>query len=92
MSKALQNIRVIDFTQGMWGSLGSAFLGDFGAEVIKLETLEGDPYRKPELIESLPKADWNYHFEYCNRNKKSIAVDLERDEGVEMVRRLVGSQ
>ena len=58
-------------------------LGDLGAEVIKVEPLEGDNTRR------LEGAGTGF-FPVFNRNKKSLAVDLKPPEGKELVRRLIG--
>ncbi|MDP6420356.1 MAG: CoA transferase [SAR202 cluster bacterium] len=69
MTEALQGITVLDFTQGMAGSIATMVLSDFGAEVIKIESPRGDPFRAfpPSLV-------WN-------RGKKSVVVDLQSSEG-----------
>jgi len=66
-------------------------LGDLGAEVIKIEErVGGDPGRGMLRLQGLDLKDRpNFYFEANNRNKKSIAVDLKKPEGVEIVRRLV---
>jgi crotonobetainyl-CoA:carnitine CoA-transferase CaiB-like acyl-CoA transferase len=65
-------------------------LADLGAEVIKIEErVGGDPGRGMLRLQGLDLKDRpNFYFEANNRNKKSIAVDLKKPEGVEIVRRL----
>ena len=67
MAQLLEGIRVLDFTQGMAGSVATMVLSDFGAEVIKIEPPGGDPYRahQSSLL-------WN-------RGKKSVILDLGSD-------------
>lgn len=86
---ALDGIRVIDLTRGMAGPYGTMLLADLGAEVIKVEPLEGDLIRGsgPYAADDRLRAYGGY-FQSINRNKKSIAVDLKAAEGVALVRRL----
>lgn len=84
MPLPLEGVRVLDLTNVMAGPYCSMVLGDLGAEVIKLESLEGDSTRNFE-----PKVnDESYCFAVLNRNKKSIAVDLKAPEGRDIVLKL----
>jgi crotonobetainyl-CoA:carnitine CoA-transferase CaiB-like acyl-CoA transferase len=84
MPLPLEGVRVLDLTNVMAGPYCSMVLGDLGAEVIKLESLEGDSTRNFE-----PKVhDESYCFAVLNRNKKSIAVDLKSPAGKEIVLKL----
>ena len=90
MAKALEGIRVIDMTVWFQGPVAAQYLGDFGAEVIKLERPQGgDQARGVRSIKSLEIGDWNQYFLVINRNKKSMAVDLKKPGGKEIVYRLV---
>lgn len=81
MPLPLEGVRVLDLTNVMAGPYCSMVLGDLGAEVIKLESLEGDSTRNFE-----PKVhDESYCFAVLNRNKKSIAVDLKAAAGRQIV-------
>ena len=76
MPAILSGLRVIDFTQGMAGSLATMLLADNGADVVKVEPPGGDPYRKlPAWI-------------MWNRGKRSVVLDLSLDEGRESARAL----
>ena len=68
-SQPLSGIRVIDLTSVMFGPYATQYLGDFGAEVIKVESPDGDVVRKvgPSSHSGMGAA-----FLGCNRNKKSI--------------------
>ena len=84
MPLPLEGVRVLDLTNVMAGPYCTMVLGDLGAEVIKLESLEGDSTRTFE-----PKVnDESYCFAVLNRNKKSIAVDLKSPRGKDIVLRL----
>lgn len=84
--KALENIKVLDFSQGAAGPYASMILGDFGADVIKIESPEGDWARTlgPPFIEGESAA-----FLSLNRNKRSIVLDLKKKESIEMVKNMI---
>ena len=77
-------IRVIEFTHMVMGPTCGMVLGDLGAEIIKVEPIEGDKTR--DL-----KGSGAGFFSMFNRNKKSIAVDLKSKEGQELVEKLIAS-
>jgi formyl-CoA transferase len=82
----LTGIRVLDLTRVLAGPYCTMFLGDLGAEVVKVEQPGvgddtrgwGPPFTGGESA----------YFLCINRNKKSITVDLKRKEGIDLVRRL----
>jgi crotonobetainyl-CoA:carnitine CoA-transferase CaiB-like acyl-CoA transferase len=87
---ALEGIRVIDLTVWFQGPVAAQQLADFGAEVIKVERPQGgDQGRGVRSIKALPVGDWNQYFLVINRNKKSIALDLKKPAGREVMYRLV---
>ncbi|MEW5864775.1 MAG: CoA transferase [Pseudomonadota bacterium] len=81
-SLPLQGIRVVEFAHMVMGPSCGLVLADLGAEVIKVEPLEGDNTRRLEAAGA-------GFFPIFNRNKKSLAVDLKRAEGREVVLRLL---
>ena len=83
-SLPLAGIRVVEFTHMVMGPTCGMVLADLGAEVIKVEPLAGDNTRR--LLGSGAG-----FFPLFNRNKKSIAVDLQRPEGRELVLKLIGT-
>jgi CoA:oxalate CoA-transferase len=86
MKKVLQGIKVLDFTQALTGAYCSMYLGDFGADVIKVESgTSGD--RSREWGPSVN--DESVYFATYNRNKRSIALDLESPEGKQIIMDLV---
>jgi len=88
----LDGIRVIDWTAYQLGPVSTMMLADLGAEVIKVESLNGDPGRNTNRISQLPSqlpAGVSAYFESLNRQKKSIALDLKNPKGVEVMYRLV---
>jgi crotonobetainyl-CoA:carnitine CoA-transferase CaiB-like acyl-CoA transferase len=76
-------IKVVEFTHMVMGPTCGLVLADLGAEVIKVEPIEGDKTR------SLLGSGAGY-FPAFNRNKKSIALDLKSEKGLEAARRLIG--
>ena len=85
MSKLpLDGVRVVEFAHMVMGPSCGLVLADLGAEVIKVEPLEGDNTRR------LMGAGAGF-YPIFNRNKKSLAVDLKRAEGREIVLKLVDS-
>jgi formyl-CoA transferase len=86
MSKPLSGIRVLELGQLIAGPFAAKMLGEFGAEVIKVEPpLKGDPLRKWRLIHNGTSVWW----EVQSRNKKSITLDLRQPEAQDVIRALV---
>ncbi len=86
----LAGVRIVDMTAVVLGPLATQILGDYGADVIKIEPLEGDLMR----ANGAQKADGSTAglssiFLAINRNKRSLAIDLKKQEGRDAVRRLV---
>ena len=84
-SGPLSGIRVIDLTSVVSGPACAAMLADQGADVIKVESLEGDMTRRSRAA----VGDFPPMFISCNRGKRSIAMDLKRPEAAEVLWRLV---
>ena len=87
MALPLEGIVVVDLTQNVAGPFCTQILGDMGADVIKVER----PGRGDDARAWAPPywGDESATFMSFNRNKRSIAIDLKRDGGLEIVRRLV---
>ncbi|KOF54222.1 CoA-transferase [Achromobacter sp. DMS1] len=77
----LRGIRVLELSHMIMGPAAGLALADLGAEVIKLEPMEGDRTRRL-------KGSGSGYFPVFNRNKQSLAVDLKSAEGCELARRL----
>src|SRR5665213_2678417 len=89
MTKPLSGIRVLDLSKVLAGPLCAQYLGDLGAEVIKVETVgQGDDTR---WWPPFPAAGLGTTFLSANRNKRSIAIDLKTTKGREIVHTLAKS-
>lgn len=86
MVTPLHGLRVIELGQLIAGPFAAKMLGEFGAEVIKIESPKhGDPLRKWRLLHDDTSVWWAAQ----SRNKQSVSLDLRSPEGQDVVRRLV---
>ena len=86
MAGPLTSLKVLDFSALLPGPFGTLILADLGADVLRVES----PTR-PDMVRMLPPMDENISavHGYLNRSKRSVAVDLKKTEGVEVIKRLV---
>ena len=83
---ALRGVRVVEMGQLIAGPFAGKTLGEFGADVIKIEAPgDGDPLRNWRLIQEGTSVWWQVQ----SRNKRSIALDLRSAEGQEIARKLI---
>src|SRR5471030_3208808 len=88
MAGPLAGIRVIEIGTLIAAPFAARMLGEFGADVIKIEApAGGDPLRKWRKLHNGTSLWWYLQ----SRNKKSIAVNLKSPDGVEIVKRLAAS-
>jgi formyl-CoA transferase len=76
-AQPLSGIKVLDLTHAVYGALASQLLGDAGADVIKVEPPWGDFMRLARLAHGKDSSAWLG----VNRSKRSLAIDLRREEG-----------
>ena len=89
-TQPLSGIRVIDFTQVMLGPCCTQVLADYGADVIKIERPGAGDLSRTSIADD-PDGMNNPVFRSLNRNKRSIALDLRKDEAKEVIYDLVRS-
>lgn len=84
MLKTLSSLRVLEFSHAVLGPACGLVLADLGAEVIRIEPIDGDPTRKL-------KGFGTGYYPFFNRNKKSLAVDIKSEQGKEIIFKLLES-
>ena len=84
MTYALDHLKVIDAASYLAGPAAATVMADYGADVTKIEPLQGDGYRL--LVGRYPIP---YHWQLTSRNKRSIAVDLRQKEGQLVFQQLI---
>ena len=88
MAKALEDIRILDFTRMYGGPLGTMMLAELGADVIKVEVpVGGDAIR---TTAPLTEGQESYRFVALNRGKRGITLNLNSAEGQKICMELVG--
>jgi crotonobetainyl-CoA:carnitine CoA-transferase CaiB-like acyl-CoA transferase len=87
MAGPLEAVRVLDLTTMVAGPVATRMLADQGADVIKIESPNGDLMRHFNPMRNGMSAS----FLSCNRNKRSLAVDLKTAEGFAIVQKLIAT-
>lgn len=82
--KVLSGLRVLEFSHAVLGPACGLILADLGAEVIRIEPIDGDPTRKL-------KGFGTGYYPFFNRNKKSLAIDIKLNHGKEIIFKLLES-
>jgi crotonobetainyl-CoA:carnitine CoA-transferase CaiB-like acyl-CoA transferase len=86
MTKPLEGLKVVDFSEHYFVPASAAVLGEWGADVIKVERRDGDHLRHLRLGAG---DGYDFLFQLCNRNKRDIALDVETPAGREILHQLV---
>jgi formyl-CoA transferase len=86
MSKVLEGVKVLDFGRFIAGPFCAALLADFGAEVIRVDRVGGSEDR---FIVPVSEEGEGALFLQVNRNKRSISLDIDSEEGREVMHRLL---
>jgi CoA:oxalate CoA-transferase len=86
--RPLAHLRVLDFTQFLSGPYATQILGDLGADVIKIESAEGDMTRRlpPHFVGSE-----SAYYLSVNRSKRSLTIDLKSKVGLDLARQLIAN-
>ncbi|MPZ27756.1 MAG: CoA transferase [Micromonosporaceae bacterium] len=87
----LSAARVVDLTQVISGSVATMLMADFGAEVIKVEPPDGEPYRRYGTLVPGATGGENLNVMRFNRNKRSVCIDLKTAAGREVLGELVAA-
>src|ERR1700709_1483262 len=82
-------LKVVDFSSFVAGPGAAVILGDFGADVIKIEPPSGAPWRIGNNAPPQPQAREPYQFHLSNRNKRGMALDLKSPNAPQILERLV---
>ena len=81
----LTGIRVVDLTRVLSGPFCTMLLADMGADVIKIETGQGDPVRG----QGDASKGMSWYFAAFNRNKRSVVIDLRKDAGKALLAQMI---
>lgn len=86
--RVLEKIKVIDLSRWLPGQYCGMVLGDFGAEVIKIDDIDGDATRS---FVPQKESGMSYWHLALNRNKRGLALDLRTEEGRDILRKLLAT-
>src|SRR5499426_980201 len=89
MTKPFAGVRILDFTRYLAGPYGTYQLALLGADVVKIESQDGDETRLSPADQAWAERKMAPSFLSMNGNKRSITLDLRRPEAIEVVKRLV---
>ena len=89
MDRALSGIRVLDITHVLAGPTATMLLADLGAEVIHIEPMSGDDAREFGPFAGEIDKNHSAYFASLNRNKKSLVLNLKKEKGKEILRKLI---
>jgi crotonobetainyl-CoA:carnitine CoA-transferase CaiB-like acyl-CoA transferase len=85
----LAGVRVIDAANFIAGPVATTIMADLGADVIKIEPPDGDPYRHRTGGPGVAESPYNYRWIVDNRTKRGLALDLREAAGRAVLQRLV---
>ncbi|SKA41586.1 Crotonobetainyl-CoA:carnitine CoA-transferase CaiB [Enhydrobacter aerosaccus] len=88
----LEGLRVLDLASFVAGPVATTVMGDYGADVIKIEPPgDGDPQRKLGQAHSIPQHPVNFCWHLVNRNKRAMVLDLKHPDGHAVFDRLAAT-
>src|SRR6202034_3491583 len=86
--QVFSGLKVVDLANFIAGPAAATILSDFGADVIKVEPPDGEPWRYGHKIPPQPHSDKPYPFELANRNKRGVALNLKAASAQQVLERL----
>ena len=89
MAGILEELKVIEMGNNIAIPAAGAILGDWGADVIKVEPLTGEMMRGMGSVQGVKVTGVNMQFELLNRDKRALAVDLKTDKGKAILHKMV---
>ena len=91
MSAVLDDVIVLDLTKSFSASMTAAFLGDFGANVIRLDLLPdaGTKSQQQDETSTVAAGAWDYESDLIHRNKQSLALDPGSEQGARILAELI---
>lgn len=90
--QALEDLVILDLSEGVAGPYCTKWFSDFGANVIKVESHAGDAARREgPFLDDVPHSETSALFLYLNTGKQSVTLDLEHEQGQDLFRRLARS-
>ena len=91
MGQALQGVTVVELVDGFWASLGTTFMADFGAQVVKVVPGGSPVGGLVKAHRDVPPEHVRFLYQLVGRNKLSAALDISAEEGQELLRRLAAA-
>ncbi|MCP4226457.1 MAG: CoA transferase [Actinomycetia bacterium] len=93
MSSPLDGVRIVEFANFAAAPTAAAIMADLGGEVIKVEAIGGDPVRGLMKQAKVPEGEANpdHPFQFINRGKQSIELNLDDPAGIDVAHRLVAT-
>ena len=88
MTRPFEGVKILDFTQVLAGPYASYQLALLGADVIKVERREGEDMRRNPLSPDWAERGLAPAFQAINGNKRSLTLDLQKDEAISIVKKL----
>lgn len=87
--RIFEGLKVIDCASFIAAPVAATIMGDFGADVVKIEAPGGDPYRSLHRGPGMPSADFDYAWFADNRTKRGLCLDLKQEKAQAVLHRLI---
>lgn len=89
--RIFDGLKVIDCASFIAAPVAATIMGDFGADVIKIEAPGGDPYRTLHSGPGMPELDFDYAWFADNRSKRGVCLDLKQDAAQDVLHRMLAN-